>query len=240
MSFNADANEADTAVEPTAVLAPVAQTKQELAAVAPANTAMQGEFTTSDLRLPRVNLVQKMSELAESFKFGDIVFEKTLRVGGLENPLPFTVLRLVKQYQQDLPYGSEEMPMVFNTSEEVRASGGSVVRGAPNYFSEIAHIQMAIAAPADIEEELLDYFPYSNNGQSWAKAVMTVSRSAYSTLAKPLITHGFNTLRDGFHNGLFELHVDLKKSAKGNYVVPVPVYKGRHSQEDSAFFSSLL
>lgn len=239
MSFNTTTEENTSAAETTLVPSEAPAT-QALATVASGNSAMQGEFTTSDLRLPRINLVQKMSELAESFKFGDVVFEKTMRVGGLENPLPFTVLRLVKQYQQDLPYGSEEMPQVYNTSEEVRAAGGSVVRGAPNYFSEIAHIQMAIAAPEEIDEEMLDFFPYSNNGKSWAKAVMTVSRSAYSTLAKPLITHGFNTLRDGFHNGLFELHVDLKKSAKGNYVVPVPVYKGRHTQEDAAFFTSLL
>ncbi len=237
MSFNSTTE--DTPVAETALVAPDAPVSRSLATVAPANNAMQGEFTTSDLRLPRLNLVQKMSELSENFKFGDIVFEKTMRVGGLENPLPFTVLRLVKQYQQDLPYGSEDMPQVFDTSEEVRAAGGSIIRGAPNYFSEIAHIQMAIAAPEELEEEHLEFFPYSNAGKSWAKAVLTVSRSAYSTLAKPLITHGFNTLRDGFHNGLFELHVDLKKSAKGNYVVPVPVYKGRHSQEDAAFFSTL-
>ena len=209
-------------------------------AAASEGSGIQGEISQGDIRLPRINFVQKMSELAEAFKFGDIVFEKTVKVGGLDSPVNMVVMRLRKQFQEDLPYGSEEMPRVFDTSEEVRAAGGSVVRGSENYFSEIAHIQVAIEAPEGLSEAESEFFPYQHDGKDYAMAMITVGRSAYSTLAKPIITHGFNTLRDGLFNGKFELHVDMKKSAKGSYVVPVPVFKGRNTEEAANFFKSLL
>jgi hypothetical protein len=235
MSFSATA-EAETETGSPAIV----ETGESLAKVSAPDNGLQGEISQTDIRLPRINFVQKMSELAEAFKFGDIVFEKTIKIGDLENPVSMTVLRLRKQFQQDLPYGSEDMPQVFNTSEEVREAGGSVVRGSGNYFSEIAHIQVAIKAPDTIGEEELEFFPYNFKGSDYAMAMITVSRSAYSTLAKPIITHGFNSLRDGLFNGKFELHVDLKKSPKGSYVVPVPVFKGRHDEETVEFLKGLL
>lgn len=206
----------------------------------PAPSGVQGEINQTDIRLPRVNLVQKMSETAEIFKFGDIIFEKTVKIGDLNSPVKITVLGIKKQYQQDLPYGSEEMPQLFDTSEEVRQAGGSVVRGGDNYFAEIAHIRMVIEAPESLGEEELEYFPYAFNDKYYAQAVITVGRSAYGTFAKPLITHAFNTLKDGLWNGKFELHADQKKSPKGTYVVPVPAYKGKHDAETAEFFKSLL
>lgn len=204
------------------------------------DSGVQGEISQSDLRLPRINIVQKMSELAGTFKFGDVVFEKTVKLGGVDSPVPFTPLRLRKQYQQDLPFGSEVMPLIFDRVEEVRAAGGSVVRGTENYYAEIAHIQVAVPAPESTTESELEYFPYHFEGKDFALAVITVSRTAYGTLAKPIITHGFNTLRDGLYHGAFELHVDQRKSPRGTYVAPVPVFKGRHPSGLAEFFHSLI
>lgn len=235
MSFNSAAE-----TEDTEALAPTQETSTALAQSSGSDTGIQGEINQTDIRLPRVNLVQKMSTTAESHRFGDVLFEKTIKIGDIEHPVAITVLRLKKQYQQDLPYGSEEMPQVYDRAEDVRAAGGSVIRGAANYFSEIAHIQMALQAPEGLTEEELEFFPYNHDGVDYALAVFTVSRSAYSTFAKPIITHAFNTLKDGLCKGKFELHVDLKKSPKGSYVVPVPVFKGRHDEATANFFKSLI
>lgn len=233
MSFSSTAEpETDTAI------APVESTSL---VVAPAEeSGLQGEISASDIRLPRINLVQKMSETAATFRPGDVILDKTVKLGDTTHPVSITVLRLKKQYQQDLPFGSEERPLVFDRADEVKANGGSVIRGSDNYFSEIAHIQMAIQAPEDVDEEALELFPYSHNGVNYAVAVITVGRSAYGTFAKPIITHGFNTLKDGLYRGRFELHVDTKKSPKGTYVVPVPVFKNRYDEETANFFRGLL
>lgn len=233
MSFNSTASNDETQLAER-------ETTGTLATVEDSSSGIQGEISQSDIRLPRINIVQKMSETAATFRFGDVIFEKSIKLGDPTHPVEVTVLRLKKQYQQDLPYGSEERPLVFDRADEVKAAGGSVIRGSDNYFSEIAHVQLAVKAPEDITEDQLELFPYQFNGVDYAMAVITVGRSAYSTFAKPIITHGFNTLKDGLWKGKFELHVDTKKSPKGTYVVPVPVFKSRHDEETSNFFKSLL
>lgn len=233
MSFNSAAETETTEIVP-------AQTSNALTTTEDTGCGIQGEIGQSDIRLPRINLVQKMSGTAENFRFGDILFEKSIKLGDPDHPVNVTVLRLKKQYQQDLPYGSEERPLVFDKAEEVRAAGGSVIRGANNYFSEIAHIQLAVQAPEGLGEDEMEFFPYQHNGVDYALAMYTVSRSNYSTFAKPIITHGFNTLKDGLFNGKFELHADIKKAPKGSYVVSVPVFKGRHDEATATFFKGLI
>lgn len=235
MSFNSAAETEETESPTT-----VTESSNAIVTAQESDTGIQGEINQSDIRLPRINLVQKMSGTAENFRFGDVLFEKTIKLGDIDHPVAVTVLRLKKQYQQDLPFGTEEMPLVFNKAEEVKAAGGSVIRGSDNYYSEIAHIQMALAAPEGLGEDELEFFPYQHAGVDYALAVLTVGRSAYSAFAKPLITHGFNILKDGLSKGKFELHVDLRKSPKGSYVVPVPVFKGRHDEAAATFFKNLI
>lgn len=239
MSFSEVADEGNPAIEGSQPMAPAGSTQIQLASPV-AGSGIQGEIGAEDIKLPRINIVQKMSETAEVFRVGDVILEKTVKIGGTAAPLNFTCLRMRLQYQQDLPYGSEEMPLVFDRAEEVQAAGGSLIRGQINYFTKIAHLQLAVQAPEEIEEEHLDLFPFVHEGKNYAVAIMTVSRTAYGTLAKPLITHGFHTLKDGYFNGKFEMLIDTKRSPKGTYVVPVPLYRGRHTEADAAFFKSLL
>src|SRR6266446_5570810 len=81
-----------------------------------------GSWSRSDIRLPRINLVQKSSDskLINAFGIGSFVFNREVKLSDGKSPLTITVVQLDKDLQQKLPWGSKEEPLVCRTPEEVR------------------------------------------------------------------------------------------------------------------------
>lgn len=239
-SFGNLGNQETKAQESAAPQLPAKQERQELAPL-PQPTGVpagiEGELERSDIKLPRINLVQKTSELFNhGFRHGDIVYNREI---ALAKPCPVVVVRLKKQYQQELPYGGDAIPHVCDTLQEVREAGGSIEWGAENRYSELAHMQLLVQAPDNIPDELADLFPYEIDGKSWAPAMFTVAKSAYKSAAKPVITAAFNSLRGGLGNGLWHLTSETKKNAMGSWETPVMKMVGRTSPEMAELVASL-
>lgn len=214
--------------------------KQELATAAPVShtpAGIEGEIERSDVKLPRINLVQKMSDMVNAgFKSGDLVYNREI---ALDKPATVVVVKLKKQYQQDLPYGGDQMPHVCDTLAEVREAGGTIEWGGENHYSEMAHLQLLVKAPADLPDELEDLFPYSIGGESWAPAMFTVAKSAYKSAAKPVITAAFSTLRGGLQHGLWQLSTEGKKNAMGSWDVPIMKLVGKTTPELAELVATL-
>lgn len=201
---------------------------------------VEGEISRTDIRLPRLNLVQKVGDLSNLFSPGVFLFNKEVVLSDGKTPINLTVLRLKKMYQQAIPYGtSDEMPLSFNTAAEVVAIGGSLRWGEENYYSEIAHVQVAIAMPADCPEELQPLFPHEVGGEAYGLAMWTLTGSGFTSAGKTLITAASTLLRAGLHTGRFNLTSELKKNAKNSWLAPVIKFAGKHSEADAAFFASL-
>jgi hypothetical protein len=201
----------------------------------------------SDIKLPRINLTQKVGGLADHFAPGSIVFEKTVVLSDGKTPVDLTPLQIRKMYQRKVAWGegdSNEQPEVYDTVAEVRAAGGSLEYGDDNYFGEVAHIQFAIKLPAafkDNEEagEIIDLFPYELNGDLFAVAMWTVTSSGYTALAKPLFTAAASLLRNGLYHGHYNVTSELRKNAKNSWYAPRPVFAGKHTPEAAEFFKSI-
>ena len=69
--------------------------------------------------------------------------------------------------------------------------------------------------------------------------MFTVSKSAYKSAARPVITAAFNTLRSGLGRGLWQLTSETKKNAMGSWETPVMKLVGRTSDEMSAMVNEL-
>lgn len=201
----------------------------ELAERAPAELAkplnmphgVEGEVCPKDIAIPRLNLVQKMSELADTFKAGDFVYDKKVL---LPQPLKLVVIHIRKQYQQDLPYGVEEMPDLCDTEAEVKERGGSTTYGDENYYHEVAHMQVLIQKPDGLQcsPEVESLFSYEFDGTPYAPAMFTTAKSAYRTAAKAVFTAAFGSLRDkGLASGLWSLSSDTRSNTMGTWHVPV-------------------
>lgn len=231
MSFadTAKPAEAPETKEPTtAVARPL---KEELALATQRSTpaGIEGDVGAKDIQLPRLNLIQKMSDLVNSgFLPNSFVLNKEIPLG---KQLECVVVRLKKQFQQELPYGSEVTPHTCDTLAEVREAGGSTEWGADNRYSEIAHMQLLVKAPDGLSEEQLDAFPYEVDGSHWAPCMYTAAKTAYKTSAKPVITAAFGVLRQGLGNGLWTVTADLKSNPMGSWSVPQFKLTGRTKPE---------
>lgn len=254
VSFRDPLPESTTAAT-AAVEAPaevVESTPAPQALAAPANTAvsthvasapsgLEGDIQQSDIKLPRINLVQKTSQLVDAgYRPGDIVFKNGESVVPLNSPHEITVLKLRKQYQQKLPFNSPETPEVYDTAAEVRAAGGTTTYGEERYFEEIAHVQILFPAPTDLPAEMEDLFPYEFGGVSYAMAMFTAGGSNYTNFAKPVITAMMGPLRNAHWTGKWMIQSDLRKNAQGSWNVIVPKMAGRHTPEFAEFARGFL
>lgn len=226
--------------EATATTTDVAKPlKEELATIqqhAPV-AGIEGEVGQRDMQLPRLNLIQKMSDLVnQGLPPNTFALNKEIPLG---KSLEAVVVRLKKQFQQELPYGSDVQPHVCDTLAEVREAGGSTEWGADNRYSEIAHMQLLVKAPEGLAEEQLDSFPYEADGAHWAPCMFTAAKTAYKTSAKPVITAAFSTLRQGLHHGLWTITADLKSNAMGSWSVPQFKLSGRTKKEMAELVEAL-
>jgi hypothetical protein len=204
------------------------------------NNDVQGEINLSDLRLPRLNLVQRTGDLPDKFGFGEFILNKTCVLG---RPLEFIALSLKKQYQEKRPYGDTERGAVYDTIDQVREHGGVI--GFGDYqFSELAHVFMLVKQPDNLEsdkdaEAVVDLFMYEIAGAKWAPVIYSVGRSSYTSLGKALLTARQFMLRKGLWTGRWTLDSEIQKGPKGTWSIPVPKFKGKLSDEDALLTDSI-
>jgi hypothetical protein len=238
-SFKDALAKAETTEEQTVVTQTPAIMENKALAVPLEETDMEGEIVRSDIRLPRVNIVQKVGDLSNLFTPGSILFNKEVVLTAGKTPVEVVPLRLKKVYQQDLPYGSEETALVFEKAEDVRLSGGSLQWGDDNYYTEVAHVQVAIIKPDECPEELEPLFPFEHDGKMYGCAMWTLKGSAFTSAGRTLITARTTLLREGLHTGRFMLSTELKKNTKNSWYAPILKFAGRNSAEASSFFAGL-
>jgi len=236
-----------SAAAPAQSQAPAVREERQLSTQRDQPEDLEGDIGMGDVRLPRINLVQKMSkdEMLE-FGIGAFVFNKELKLSNGKDPVVVTALRFKKDYQQKLPYDAEEMGEVYNTPDEVVAAGGTLKYSKEalqeqTYYGPRGHVQFIVEAPANLGEEDLALFPYEFNGKSYGMAVMTVGSSAYTSLAVELITLSKNNkvMRGGLRFGKLHLTSENRKNGSNSWHVPVIKFAGANPPELVEFFESL-
>ncbi len=229
--------------ETTALAAPVDSSAALAGPIGNFSSAgLDADVALEDVRLPRINVLQKMSELVDEpgYNAGDITFQKEVVVCPFGENLEITFLNLRRQYRENLPWGSDTEARVVNTREEVFAAGGSLKFRAPNEWVPIAHLTCLIKAPANLPEEHEALFPLSFNGDLYAMAIWTVSSSAYTSVASTLMTAVTQFLRDGLWTANWELSVVKKAKDTKVYYVPTIKRRGNHTGDKLDYIKGLL
>lgn len=211
-----------------------------LAVMTDSGEDVQGHFSMRDIKLPRISIVQKISEDASVFGAGAIVFNREVKLATEGQKIPVTFLRLNKEFEEKLPIGAERMPTLYQTPEEVLEKGGSLRYGDPNYFQEIAHIQVVIPKPENASDQEALLFPYeAPDGKWFGLALWTVRSTAYTPIVPTLYTANKMFLKDGLCNGSWDLSTEKRTNLKGSWHVPAIRFNGRHQGEMQEFMNHL-
>jgi hypothetical protein len=207
--------------------------------------AFTGSWDRSDIKDPRINLVQKSSDSKlHKYGLGSLVLNREVKLSNGTDPVQITVAYVDKDYQQKLPWGSKDTANVVRTPEEVREAGGTLVyKGAKpgTFYGPRAHFTILLKAPAGLGEDELVLFPFEFNNEFWTPAKMTVSSSGFTSMAKEVATLcTYNKVMR--KNPIFGQLALTSKHVAGDteeWWVPVVKYVGENNKELLEFFESL-
>ena len=199
---------------------------------------VEGEFLSEDFVIPKLHLVQAVGPLSERFTPGQYVYNKELVISDGAAPVSLTVMRIKKQYQENLPYGGDQLPRVFDTLDDVRKAGGWI--DWRNHerppFSPILHALVLIRSP--FEENPL--FPYEFNDAAYGLALWTLRGVSFTRAGKNIITASQFALKDGLHTGSWALTSKREKVGMNFIHVPVLRHEAKNDSEFTAFALGLL
>jgi hypothetical protein len=189
-----------------------------------------GEFGADDVRLPRLNLVNKVGDLSNLFTPGTWVINKEHQITeidannkGLGGALRVIAVRLKVEYQESLPYDPDVRPRVFQTAEEVRLAGGQVAYGrGEGKFAKAGHIEFLIQEPETLSEEAAASFFYVLGDKRYARVIYTASSTAYAETAQILYSdYKVGHLnKTGLSGGFYSLGAKIKTGDKGTWWIP--------------------
>jgi len=204
----------------------------------------------ADLVLPRLNIVQKVGELSESFEAGVLLLGKTVE---LANPCRLLLVGFRSlQFVERVPGGAPGR--ILNSLEEVAEAGGTTDyneaedRDIP-LFQRMATAMVVIEAPADASAEELNYFPFEFDGCHYALALWSMKGTAYTHAAKHFKTarragvfKGKFTrhLKAGYINQFVTLGTEVKKYGRNFAAIPVMELDEPTTPEFRAWLSEVL
>ncbi len=233
-------DETTASASPAALTAPAASS---LAVSAPLTGGVVGDFSSKDIKVPRLNVVQKMSDdlIELGHSPGDVAYNREVKYIPFGKSGLVTVLGLVRQYQQKIPYGTKDViPDIVDTEEEVYAKGGTLAYDGVNVYQPIAHITCLVEATDAVTEDHEAYFPFEHGDKLYALAKWTVASTAYKDVAVPLISAAKLYLRDGLHKVKWKLSVRKKTNGQNSWFAPSLVQAGKNSPEFIEFAAGFL
>jgi len=199
---------------------------------------VDGEFRAEDFVIPKLHLVQSVGPLSETFQPGSLVYNKELVLTDGVAPLSLAVLRIRKQYVENVEYGGDEVPRVFDTLEEVRAAGGWIDwrNNERPPFSPVLHSLVLIKSPFPDNP----LFPYQFADHSYGLAMWTLRSTGFTRAGKTIITASQFALKNGLHTGGWSLTSKREKIGMNFVFVPVLRHEAKHTGEFAEFAASLL
>jgi hypothetical protein len=184
-----------------------------------------------DIDIPRINIVQKMSEIEGPL--GSVVLDKESVLLEAGNKLNVVIVGAIKRWKEDIPYDDDRMPKIANTEAEAR----ELATESDFEILEFAEIVMLIPQPGDDDT----HFPYPIGDTNYQIGRLTVQKDAYRLTYKRLFTFATFNQNVALSARLWAFSSDLMTKGKYSWYVPsLSITKEETPADVLAFVNSNL
>lgn len=218
--------------------------------------------TFDQIILPRVNIVQGVGLLKDSFPQGAIVFGQStilfqpavvnIQTGNATSPaLPPVIITLLgvrpTRFAEKVAGGARGL--LVDTEQEVLAAGGTLdykewelkKSAGMVLYQPMVEGLVLIQRPEHLADDNT-IFVYECEGCKYALAIWAMKGTAYTQAAKRVFftARAAGCLRAGYPTHSFNFSTRMEKKATNSYFVPVCIPRAKNSLEFLSFVSGIL
>ena len=138
------------------------------------------DITHDDIDVPRINIVQKLSNIAAPI--ASIVLDKQHVLAHEDEPLHVTILSVMKAWRENVPFESNEIARVAKT----QAEADEIQKDSDHGVIEFAEITLLFKQPEDNEDE--EAYPFAIGDHNYAMGRINVQKDGYRQTYKRIAT----------------------------------------------------
>lgn len=198
--------------------------KSELAA----SNASGIAIASSDIDVPRINVVQKTSDIEAPL--GAVVLDKQHTLAEADQTVPVTVLSVMKGWRENIDYDSDEIPQVAYTQEDANR----IEQNSEYEMLEFAEITLLFQQPEGNDDEAA--YPFAIGDNNYAIGRINVAKDAYRQTFKRLATFAAFNPKASLQHRIWDFRSSLISRGKYSWFAPSLAISQAEPTEDVKAF----
>ena len=198
--------------------------------------ALPDTIDASDIDIPRINVVQKTSDITctngEPAPYGSLVLDKSVVLAQPETPIKVIPLIATKQWREDIPYDSDDVPRIAGSEAEKN----QLALDSEYNLIEFAEITFLFEGNDDVE-----VFPLPLGKKNYAMGRINVAKDAYRQTFKRLATFAVFNKNTPIHTRLWNLTSSAITRGKYSWFAPsLTITQSETSEEVVSFVEGFM
>jgi len=181
-------------------------------------------ITSSDIDIPRLNLVQKTSAI--DGEVGSLVLDKQYILAGPEEKIDAVVMSATKMWREDIPFDEGKQGRIAYTEEEARAMGAD----SEYEMIEFADICLVFKQPEGGDDS--EAYPFPIGDHQYAFGRLNVAKDAFRQTYKRITTFAAFNPSLSLQARVWKFHSGMLTRGRNSWYAPslAVVAKGEPDQ----------